>query len=61
MLRVLIIASLISLCVGILSKGIATGWIEGMAIFSAVFIVVTITSFLNWKKDRQFQKFKQGI
>jgi Ca2+ transporting ATPase len=54
MLRVLVLASLISLIVGIIKEGLSTGWIEGTAIFSAVFIVVAITSFLNWKKDRQF-------
>ena len=61
MLRVLIVASLISLGVGILKEGLATGWIEGTAIFSAVFIVVTITSFLNWKKDRQFQNLSKAF
>jgi len=59
MLRVLIVASLISLAVGIIKEGFATGWIEGTAIFSAVFIVVAITSFLNWKKDRQFQNLSR--
>jgi P-type Ca2+ transporter type 2B len=59
MLRVLIAASIVSLVVGILKEGLATGWIEGTAISSAVLLVVSITSFLNWKKDRQFQNLSK--
>jgi Ca2+ transporting ATPase len=59
MLRVLIAASVVSLIVGIAQEGFATGWIEGTAIFLAVFIVVTITAINNWNKDRQFHKLNE--
>ncbi len=54
MLRILLAASGVSLVIGILHEGIAKGWIEGTAIFFAVFIVVSITSFNNWSKEKQF-------
>jgi len=59
MLRILIVASIVSLVVGIVKEGLKTGWIEGTAISSAVLLVVSITSFLNWKKDRQFQNLSK--
>jgi len=56
MLQILLAASVISLIIGILQEGIQKGWIEGFAIFLAVFIVVSISSFNNWSKEQQFQK-----
>ena len=56
MLRVLLIASIISLAIGIAKDGIKTGWIEGTAIFFAVFLVVTISSYMNYQKQEQFLK-----
>lgn len=58
-LRILLLAALVSLIIGIAQEGLATGWIEGTAIFFAVFIVVTITAINNWSKDRQFQKLNK--
>lgn len=59
MLRILIGASIVSLIIGILQEGIETGWIEGSAIFLAVFIVVAISSFNNWSKEKQFNKLNK--
>jgi Ca2+ transporting ATPase len=59
MLRILIAASIVSLIIGILQEGLATGWIEGTAIFFAVFIVVSITAFNNWSKEKQFNKLNK--
>jgi calcium-translocating P-type ATPase len=53
-LRILLLASLVSLIIGIYQEGFSTGWIEGTAIFFAVFIVVSITAFNNWSKEQQF-------
>jgi Ca2+-transporting ATPase len=55
-LRVLLIASIVSLVIGIAKDGIKTGWIEGTAIFFAVFLVVTISSYMNYQKQEQFLK-----
>lgn len=58
MLRILILASIVSTIIGILQEGFATGWIEGFSIFLAVFIVVSISSFQNYSKDQQFKKLE---
>ena len=57
-LKVLLIAAIVSLVIGLLKEGLKTGWIEGSAIFGAVFIVTGISSFLNYNEQLQFQKLK---
>ena len=37
------------------------GWIEGAAIILAVFVVVFVTAFNDWRKERQFQGLKAQI
>ena len=44
-LRILMAASLVSLVIGILTEPIETGWIEGFAIFVAIFIIVSVSVF----------------
>ena len=58
-LRVLLVASIVSLIIGIAKDGIQTGWIEGTAIFFAVFIVVSISSYMNYDKKEQFLKLSR--
>lgn len=59
-LRVLVIASIVSLAIGIAKDGIKTGWIEGTAIFFfAVFIVVSISSYMNYNEKEQFLKLSR--
>ena len=58
-LRVLLLASVVSLIIGILKDGIRTGWIEGTAIFFAVFIVVSISSYMNYNEKEQFLKLSR--
>lgn len=55
-LRILCAAALVSLIVGILTEGIELGWIEGFAIFVAVFIIVSVTAINNYLKEKQFRK-----
>jgi P-type Ca2+ transporter type 2B len=55
-LRILCGAALISLVIGILTEGIELGWIEGFAIFIAVFIIVSVTAVNNYLKEKQFRK-----
>ena len=38
-----------------------TGWIEGVAILVAVFVVVFVTAFNDWKKERQFRGLQNKI
>ena len=58
-LKVLLISAIVSLTIGLLKDGIKTGWIEGAAIFGAVFIVTGISSSLNYNEQLQFQKLKE--
>ena len=55
-MRVLILAATISLGIGIWKEGIAKGWYEGVTIYIAVFIIVTVTAFNDYMKERQFRK-----
>lgn len=58
-LRVLLAASIVSLIIGVLKDGIKTGWIEGTAIFFAVFLVVSISSYMNYQETEQFLKLSR--
>lgn len=37
------------------------GWIEGVAILVAVLVVVLVTSFNDWRKERQFRGLQSKI
>ena len=58
-LKVLLISAIVSLVIGLLKEGLKTGWIEGSAIFGAVFIVTGISSSLNYNEQLQFRKLKE--
>lgn len=45
-----------SLGIGIWKEGIEHGWIEGLSIFIAVAIIVSVTAGNNYMKEKQFQK-----
>ena len=57
--RVLVIKQYVSLTIGILKDGIKTSQIEGTAIFFAVFIVVSISSYMNYNEKEQFLKLSR--
>ena len=50
MLRVLCLAAVVSLILGIATEGLAHGWMEGTSILVAVVIIVTVTSGNNYFK-----------
>lgn len=56
MLRVLCVAAVVSLILGIATEGLEHGWMEGTSILTAVVIIVTVTSGNNWVKEQQFKK-----
>ena len=58
-LRVLLAASIVSLIIGVAKDGMKTGWIEGTAIFFAVFLVVSISSYMNYQETEQFLKLSR--
>ena len=37
------------------------GWIEGVAILIAVFVVVFVTAFNDWRKEKQFRGLQSKI
>ena len=49
-------AALISLIIGIWKDGIGRGWIEGVTIWIAVIIVVSVSAGNNYIKEQQFQE-----
>ncbi|KAL4507213.1 hypothetical protein ABPG72_002006 [Tetrahymena utriculariae] len=61
LLRILCVACFISLVIGCIKEGIAKGWIDGIGIFIAIFIIVTITSVNNYLKDKQFRKLNAQV
>lgn len=56
MLKVLCGASIVSIIVGVIEEGWAEGWYDGVAILLAVCIIVSVTTFNNYMKEKQFQK-----
>ena len=58
-LKVLLVASIVSLIIGVAKDGLSTGWIEGTAIFFAVFLVVSISSYMNYQEMEQFLKLSR--
>jgi magnesium-transporting ATPase (P-type) len=54
-LKVLIVSAAVSLVLGIISEGWAKGWIEGVSIFVAIAIILTVTTSNNYVKEKQFQ------
>jgi magnesium-transporting ATPase (P-type) len=58
-LLILLLAATFSLIVGIYRHGFHHGWIEGSAIFIAVFVVTNITAMNNYTKQLQFKKIEE--
>jgi Ca2+ transporting ATPase len=56
MLRILCASAAVSLVLGILTEGLAEGWLEGASILLAVVIIISVTAGNNYIKEQQFQK-----
>lgn len=59
MLKILCVAAVVSLILGIATEGIETGWLEGTSILVAVVIIVSVTSGNNYIKEQQFKKLNE--
>lgn len=57
-LKVLIGAAAVSLILGIINEGWAKGWIEGVSIFIAIAIILTVNTSNNYIKEKQFQQLQ---
>ena len=53
-LQILLLAATVSLIIGIIENGWKSGWIDGLSIYIAVVIIVTVTSGNNYLKELQF-------
>ena len=60
MLKILCVAAVISLTLGIAMEGLAEGWIEGFSILLAVIIITVVASWNNYVKEQQFQKLNEA-
>lgn len=59
MLIILCIAGLVSLVLGAIEHP-NSGWIEGLAIWVAVILVVAVGSFNNWSQEREFRALDES-
>ena len=59
MLRVLCVAAVVSLVLGVATEGLEHGWYEGTSILLAIAIIVSVTSGNNWVKEQQFKKLNE--
>jgi len=50
------ILAAVNIAIGIYKEGIEHGWVDGVAIYAAVVIIVSIAAGNNWSKEKQFQK-----
>ena len=51
-LKILIAAAVVSLIIGISTEGIEKGWIEGVAITVAIFIILGVTATNDYLKEK---------
>ncbi|XP_042391466.1 calcium-transporting ATPase 5, plasma membrane-type-like isoform X1 [Zingiber officinale] len=58
-LIILMIAAAVSLALGIKTEGIDQGWYDGGSIFFAVFIVIVVTAFSDYRQSLQFQNLNE--
>jgi len=52
------VAAFVSLILGIINEGLAKGWIEGVSIFIAIAIILTVNTSNNYVKEKQFQELQ---
>ena len=52
MLRLISVAAIISLIIGIGEEGIETGWMEGVTILFAVVLIVTVSAGNDYMKEQ---------
>lgn len=57
----LAIAAFLTIITGMVANGPKWGWIEGVSIYFAILIIVTLTSLNDWVKDKQFVKLQSLV
>lgn len=56
---ILLVCAALSLGFGIKEHGAEEGWYEGGSIFVAVFLVIVVSAFSNFRQERQFDKLSK--
>ena len=56
---ILLVCAALSLGFGIKQHGVQEGWYEGGSIFAAVFLVIVVSAFSNFRQERQFHKLSK--
>ena len=60
-LAALAIAAVFTVITGMVNNGAAWGWMEGVSIWMAILIIVTISAANDWMKDKQFVQLQSDI
>ena len=55
-MRILLAAATASLIIGIWKEGLGKGWYEGVTIYLAVVIIVSVTAANDYMKEKQFRR-----
>ena len=55
-MKILMAAATVSLGIGVWREGLQTGWYEGVTIYLAVIIIVTVTAANDYMKEKQFRR-----
>lgn len=58
LIKLMIFAGVISLVLGVITEGLRWGWIEGFSIFSAVALVIFLSSINDYANEKSFQLIK---
>jgi magnesium-transporting ATPase (P-type) len=58
LIRLMAVAGLVSLVLGVITEGFKWGWIEGMSIFFAVALVIFLSSINDYAHEKSFQLIK---
>lgn len=57
----LAVAAFLTIISGIIANGIATGWMQGVSIYIAIILIVSITSANDWAKDKLFVRLQSEL
>ncbi len=55
-MKILMLAASVSLGIGVWREGLDRGWYEGVTIYLAVLIIVTVTAANDYMKEKQFRR-----
>lgn len=55
------IAAFLTIITNMVAEGPAWGWVQGVSIYIAMFIVVAISSLNDWAKDKQFVRLQSVL